>query len=121
MDYKMTTKYFSPDEFICKCGCQKIAMNAEFVSKLDELREWLGRPVWITSGFRCAEHNRQVGGSPRSYHLKGQAADIVCESGVDRYQLLAAAIRLGFGGIGIDKNFIHVDNRAEVVKRIWAY
>ena len=120
IDYNVTT-HFTSSELICKCGCGKISMNPEFISKLEELREWLGRPVYITSGFRCVDHNRAVGGSPRSYHIKGRAVDIVCESSADRYQLLAAAIRLGFGGIGIDKSFVHVDNRSEIVKRIWAY
>ena len=30
----------------------------------------------VNSGFRCAAHNREVGGVPRSRHLVGCAADV---------------------------------------------
>lgn len=45
---------------------------------LDLIREDLGLPVFVTSGFRCKKLNRLVGGalSPISQHTKGQAADI---------------------------------------------
>ena len=33
-------------------------------------------PIIVTSGFRCEEVNRKVGGVTRSQHLTGQAADI---------------------------------------------
>ncbi len=35
-------------------------------------------PIIITSGFRCKEVNEAVGGSPKSNHLLGCAADIRC-------------------------------------------
>ena len=44
-------------------------------SVLDPLREYLGQPIIITSGYRCADLNRDVGGSPTSAHLLGLAAD----------------------------------------------
>ena len=43
---------------------------------LDQIREHFGKPVTINSGFRGAKLNRAVGGSSRSQHCKGQAADI---------------------------------------------
>lgn len=43
---------------------------------LDPLREVYGNPIIITSGFRCEELNRLVGGSKTSHHRTGQAADI---------------------------------------------
>ena len=46
------------------------------VTVLQPLRDALG-PVHITSGYRPPEVNRLVGGSPRSQHLQGLAADIV--------------------------------------------
>ena len=43
---------------------------------LDPLREAYGKPIIITSGFRCEELNRLVGGSKTSQHRAGMAADI---------------------------------------------
>lgn len=42
---------------------------------LDPLREHLGRPIMITSGFRSEAVNRAVNGSATSQHRLGQAAD----------------------------------------------
>ena len=43
---------------------------------LDPLREAYGKPIIVTSGFRCDELNRLIGGSKTSQHRTGQAADI---------------------------------------------
>lgn|ERR1700679_1600074 len=48
------------------------------VHLLDPIREFVGHPILVTSGFRCPELNKLVGGKPQSQHLLGQAADIVC-------------------------------------------
>ena len=42
---------------------------------LDPVREKLGRPIVVNSGFRCPVHNRMVGGATGSQHVKGEAAD----------------------------------------------
>ena len=44
---------------------------------LQPLRDNLGCAVIISSGFRCAELNKKVGGRPNSQHLLGEAADFV--------------------------------------------
>ena len=46
---------------------------------LDKLRDGWGRPIIVTSGYRCKELNAAVGGARNSQHLKGQAADIVSD------------------------------------------
>ena len=43
---------------------------------LDPLREAYGKPIRVTSGYRCTELNRAVGGAGNSQHLYGMAADI---------------------------------------------
>ena len=43
---------------------------------LDKIREEYGLPLSVSSGYRCPELNRVVGGSKTSQHMKGQAADI---------------------------------------------
>ena len=43
---------------------------------LDPLREAYGKPIIVTSGFRCNLLNKILGGSKTSQHMTGQAADI---------------------------------------------
>jgi len=44
---------------------------------LEPLRQHFGEPIIISSGYRCPELNRLVGGAPNSQHITGEAADIV--------------------------------------------
>lgn len=43
---------------------------------LDPLRGAWGKPIVVTSGYRCPALNKAVGGAASSQHMKGQAADI---------------------------------------------
>lgn len=43
---------------------------------LQPLRDRVGHPLRINSGYRCPELNRAVGGVPASQHVKGEAADV---------------------------------------------
>jgi len=43
---------------------------------LEPLRKAMGKPIIISSGFRCERLNKAVGGVSNSQHMKGQAADI---------------------------------------------
>lgn len=52
------------------------AMTDLCVHVLQPLRDLLGKPVRVNSGYRCALLNSLVGGANGSQHRKGQAADI---------------------------------------------
>lgn len=43
--------------------------------KLQDVRNIIGCPLRITSGYRPAAYNKQIGGAPNSYHTKGLAVD----------------------------------------------
>lgn len=43
---------------------------------LDPLREAWGSAIIVSSGYRCPELNKEVGGSKTSSHMLGAAADI---------------------------------------------
>lgn len=45
---------------------------------LEAVQALLAEPLEISSGYRCPALNRAVGGSPRSQHVQGMAADITC-------------------------------------------
>lgn len=48
---------------------------------LDPLREKWGKPIIVTSGYRCQKLNRAVGGASKSQHLYGEAVDIKAVGG----------------------------------------
>lgn len=54
---------------------------------LEPARAKWGRPITITSGYRCLKLNRAVGGKPNSYHVKGMAADIRVTNEADARRL----------------------------------
>lgn len=93
---------------------------------LDPIREHVGLPVIITSGFRCPALNELVGGKGSSQHLTGQAADFtVLGMTVREYKELAywCADNLEFDQLIVypGRKFIHVSyespelNRCEVL------
>ena len=47
---------------------------------LQPIRDTLGAPVYINSGYRSKRLNARVGGVPNSRHLQGKAADIHCDN-----------------------------------------
>lgn len=59
-------------------AAQKKCLIALVDNILDPLRKAYGKPIIVTSGFRCARLNRAVGGATTSQHTTGQAADIRC-------------------------------------------
>jgi hypothetical protein len=76
---------------------------------LDWLRELIGVPFIVTSGFRCPKYNRQVRGSETSFHLTGEAADITVSRKSQLPWIYRVAIASSkFTEIGIKENsFIH--------------
>lgn len=76
-------KWFKEEEFRCRCCGQlpsgaKANIEALVEAVLDPARERLGKPLTVTSGYRCPKHNLAVGGVVNSQHMKGEAADLCC-------------------------------------------
>lgn len=108
---------------MCKCGkCGLYEMDEEFMSKLNEARYYLNKPIILNSARRCPAHNAAEGGKPTSSHLKGCAVDIHCTDDAYRSQLLHALELADFSRIGIAKTFVHVDADEEKnSNRVWVY
>jgi len=60
----------------------KIIANLKVLCEnvLEPLRQHLGVPVIISSGYRCPPLNKAVGGVRNSQHMTGEAADIYLPS-----------------------------------------
>ena len=114
-------KHFSLSEFACP-DCGRADMDNNFLEMLDKARDIAGIPFVITSGFRCPEHNKKVGGRPNSAHLRGLAADIRVRGNKQRFIILDALIKVGFKRIGVANDFIHVDcDLTKPYPRVWLY
>lgn len=117
----MELKYFKISEFDSrdKEG-SGVNMDKEFLELLDKLRMKVGRAFIVNSGYRTKSHNKAVGGSPNSSHLKGLAVDIHCPDSQFRYSVIKEAIKLGIDRIGIYKTFIHIDvDKSKVSEVMW--
>ena len=53
---------------------------------LQPIRDSKGQPIRVTSGYRSAALNTAIGGSSKSQHSKGEAADFEI-TGLDNYEL----------------------------------
>jgi len=78
---------------------------------LEVIREKVKKPIIITSGYRCPELNRAVGGSRSSAHMEGLAADIIAPSFGTPAELaeLIAALDLEFDQVILEfDRWVHV-------------
>lgn len=111
------SKYFKLQEFNCNDGTkvpeEYYANVQELMENLDVLREHLGHPITINSGYRSPDHNKSVGGAKKSQHLTASAADIrlnVTTSIVQKaIKQLMEDGEMRKGGLGIYSNFTHYD------------
>lgn len=120
-------EHFTKEELECKCGCGGLP-ELDFVKKLERLREELGFPMPVTSGYRCPDYNARVSSTGRTGpHTTGRAVDI----GVDRYRAWRLILEAmpEFTGIGLQQKgqgrFVHLDDlpNAEGQPRptVWSY
>ncbi len=113
--------YFKMEEFECPC-CGENLTSPTLVKKLNKAREIAGVPFVINSGCRCEKHNKEVGGSPTSSHLRGLAVDIKTTGSRNRFKILTSLLNVGFTRLGIGESFIHTDiDGAKAQEVIWDY
>lgn len=120
---KRLSENFLASEFLCKgtkcCSSGKI--DDDLVEILQKIRDHFGKPVHISSAYRCPTWNKAVGGVSGSYHTYGQAADIKVEDTTPA-EVAKYAESIGVLGIGLyetdaDGHFVHVDTRTK--KSFW--
>lgn len=116
-------RFFSRSELQCK-GSRLIKLDPRFAAALPELRAAWCRPINPTSVCRTPEHNKQVGGNPRSLHLTENpswptfgtmAADIRWRAWPESDKLLFARLAWSMGwSVGLHNGFCHIDRRLDM-------
>lgn len=120
--------HFTSSEFDCPCSnCDETQIADELLQKLGRMREKLGEPLRINSGYRCRAYQSEL--KARGYetaagvsqHELGNAADIMAsDSETPGTVLEVLAQNAGFKAIGVGHAWIHVDLRDDKNRR-WTY
>lgn len=86
-------------------------VDVNVLTRFEQLQSAYGEALPLLSGYRDSEHNKAVGGADRSQHLDGRALDVDVSklSKEDRAKLIEMASSMGFTGIGVYANSIHLD------------
>lgn len=113
----MISKHFRAREFQSK-NCNIVIVSNTLLRVLDSLRDKIGEPIYINSGYRTPKHNKEVGGSKLSYHMYGMAADIRADRHTPKqlYTILDEWLD-GWGGLQEHETYLHVDVRSEEWRR----
>tara|TARA_Y100001968_G_scaffold50241_2_gene40838 strand:- start:468 stop:812 length:345 start_codon:yes stop_codon:yes gene_type:complete len=113
-------KYFKENEFN-----NFEMMDSKLLDMLDKVREIYGKPIRITSSYRSPEHPIEAAKKQPGEHAYGAAVDIESIGGASTYNIVKAAIEVGFKRIGISrkKGFIHlgIGYPGAPSKSIWTY
>jgi uncharacterized protein YcbK (DUF882 family) len=108
-------KYFTPYE-LASNGNGSLLINYDAITKLEQVRILLNKPLIINSAYRDDLYNSLIGGSPMSYHTDGKAFDISLKN-IEKNYLIEACEKVGFTGFGVNyTSFLHVDTG---YKRKW--
>lgn len=107
-------KYLTNSEFKCRCNypeCNVTLISQDLIESFFRLRNMLGLPLIVNSGFRCVRHNEEVGGVDNSDHTKGCAIDVSLQNLREKYpteEIVNYAKQCGFNFIKIYPSFLHL-------------
>lgn len=105
------SRHFNLQEFASP-DTDEVKIDTRIVIIVERLRRELEIPIAVPSGYRTKAHNKNIGGSKDSYHMKGLAVDIV-PKGISLRKLFIKATKIkGVGGLGwYEDSHIHIDIR----------
>lgn len=111
-------QHFKVREFACKDGSQVVFIDSYLVSILDILRNQIGKPVIINSGYRTPTRNKEIGGAKYSYHMRGMAADIRV-NGISPKELADKLNKIipYECGIIVYNGWVHIDTRTKKYRK----
>ena len=115
VDFWEEIKYFTKDEFKCKCGgkyCNgfPVEPSEKLVRLAEKVREHFDAPVIVSSGIRCETHNANVGGVSGSRHKYGTAMDFRVKGKTGEHVLAYVLEQPETNyAYNIDGTYIHMD------------
>ena len=111
---KKVGQHFKVKEFACRDGSQVVFIDDYLCTILDILRNKLGKPIIVTSGYRTPCWNQKCNGAKYSYHMRGMAADIRV-NGMKAKELAKKLDEIVPNGCGIIvyDSWVHFDVRDE--------
>lgn len=90
MTIKVTINNFTESELACRCGCKRLNYDDDFLVRLQAFRLFYKKPLFPTSGCRCVQHNKNVGGVSTSLHQcqtkKAMACDVTSSNVKDIFE-----------------------------------
>ncbi|CAB5155801.1 Peptidase M15A, C-terminal [uncultured Caudovirales phage] len=88
-------------------------VNGILVDRFEQVQGVFGKQIPIVSGYRDPATNAKAGGAKHSQHMDGNALDLDVSSMdfAERRKLIEIASGMGFTGIGVYHNSIHLDMR----------
>ncbi len=108
------SEHFSLDEFESPDTGQ-VMLDGVLFAALDDCRRVINAPIVVTSGYRTATHNRDVGGKPDSLHLIGAAADLVIAPAEARQRALDFFAQVPAVLVIDERDHLHVQVRGLAV------
>lgn len=112
------SEHFKREELQCSC-CGLFNCPPRFVAFLEQVRRNYAKPMIINSACRCEKKNKEVHGSIDSAHLHGLAVDCHVDNGIERRDLVEAAIIARATGIGVYSTWVHIDLKERPYRVIW--
>jgi hypothetical protein len=116
MGFIMIAPFITREEYQCRCcgglppdvGHTFPMAHEMLFESFEIIREAYGRPIYISSGYRCPLHNTFVGGKYLSTHLWGLALDLKTGQDTDHvYRIIDR--ELPDLRVGKYSNFLHMD------------
>ena len=111
-------QYFKVKEFACRDGSQVVFIDDYLCTILDILRNKIGKPIIITSGYRTPWWNANCDGAKYSYHMRGMAADIRVK-GMSAKELANKLNEIvpDECGIIVYSTWVHIDTRTKKYRK----